>query len=124
MSELETLLLNDNDLTEFPDLSNVTNGLTELSLHDNEIDIVPDDRFGVLTNLQSLTLGRRSGQAIYLPNVCVVDTSNVIEVTIYTSPIHCDEKAIIAKWAQTAGRLSLRSSTPVSRTSQPRRHRL
>ena len=108
MSSLIKLTLHDNQLTTFPNLTNITAELRQLFVQDNEISTFPDELVQPLKALQTLEIGRRSGQPIYLPNFCVIDTVVLpLSVTVYNSLIHCDKSSLFAKWAQDTSRLSL-----------------
>jgi len=107
MTSLLTLELNDNNLAELPDLTNLSSRLSHLELKDNEIYDFPEDFLVKMTRLRTLTLGRRSSNATKLPNFFIINSLYQLDVTIYNSPLVCDQNAFFTKLLQLAGKLTL-----------------
>jgi len=114
MLHLADFSLSDNNLDQFPNLSNVSRSLTHLEIHDNDISTFPDRLVVVLANLESLTIGRRSGDPIHLPGFCSMDIPGTLTVTVHKSDLVCDRNALFAKWRQRTGKLVLKSSDNAS----------
>ena len=112
LSLLATFKLNRNNLTAFPNLVSIADSLLRLYIDENDIVDFPDELLVPLSRLRSLSMGRRDGGAIYLPNFCLIRPTNPpLSLTFAEgSMIHCDLNALYAKLAQQTGSIQISST--------------